>query len=127
MISFQEVLELHELSIIDFGGSDGIRDIDMLESAVERPKATFDGTELYPTPFQKAAAIFESIIKNHPFVDGNKRTAWLACIAILRLNNYRFIIVENVAYNFVIKVASSHLDFEEIVSFIETSTIRINP
>ncbi len=126
MISFQEVLELHELSIIDFGGSDGIRDINMLESAVERPNATFDGKELYATSFQKAAAIFESIIKNHPFVDGNKRTAWLACIAILRLNNYRFAIEEKVAYDFVIKVASSHLDFEEIASFIETNTRRIN-
>jgi death-on-curing protein len=85
MISFQEILELHELSIIDFGGSHGIRDIDMLQSAVERPSATFDSTELYTTPIQKAAAIFESIIKNHPFVDGNKRTAWLACFTMLRL------------------------------------------
>ena len=122
MVSFQEVLELHEFSIIDFGGSHGIRDIDMLESAIERCNATFDGQELYPTGFQKAAAILESIIKNHPFVDGNKRTAWLACFVIIKLYNHKLTLSEKEAYDFVIEVASSHMEFDYIVSFIEKNT-----
>ncbi len=125
MISSQEILELHDLSIIDFGGSHGIRDIDMLQSAVERPSATFDSTELYITPFQKAAAIFESIIKNHPFVDGNKRTAWLSCFTMLRLYHYKIIASEEDAYYFVIEVASSHMDFDNIVEWIEQHSTKI--
>jgi death-on-curing protein len=125
MISFQEILELHELSIIDFGGSHGIRDIDMLQSAVERPSATFDSTELYTTPIQKAAAIFESIIKNHPFVDGNKRTAWLACFTMLRLYEYKLFVSQTDAYNFVIEVASSHMEFDNIVEWIEQHATKI--
>ncbi len=122
MITIQEILELHEFSIIEFGGSHGIRDIEMLKSCIERPEATFDSIELYPLPSQKAAAILESIIKNHPFVDGNKRTGWLACFTIMKWSGYKFSLNEEQAYDFVIRVASSHLDFEEIVSFIEANT-----
>ena len=90
MISLKEVLYLHEQSIKDFGGSHGIRDHGLLESAIERPNATFGGEELYPTIFLKAAALLESIVKNHPFVDGNKRTGWLACNATMILFDYKF-------------------------------------
>ena len=125
MITITQVLRLHELSILDFGGSQGIRDIDLLESAVDRLNATFDSIGLYPSSFEKAAAILESIIKNHPFIDGNKRTGWLACCTVLRFDNYKFLIKQTDAYNFVIKVASSHLEFEEIVSFIKANTKHI--
>jgi death-on-curing protein len=75
MITLDEVLLLYSLSINDFGGSHGIRDMGLLKSAVERPDATFDSESLYATFFAKAAAILESILKNHPFVDGNKKLA----------------------------------------------------
>ena len=83
----------------------------------------FGGIDLYKTPFEKAAAILESIIKNHPFVDGNKRTGFISCCAILLRDGYELIATETDAYDFVIKVASSHLEFEEIVSFIENHSI----
>ena len=125
MITLSHVLRLHELSIIDFGGSSGIRDKELLESAVERINATFDSVSLYPSSFEKAAAILESIIKNHPFIDGNKRTGWLACCAVLKYDNYKFSLNQIEAYDFVIKVASSHLEFEEIVTFIESNSVHI--
>lgn len=125
MITIQEVLYLHEQSIKDFGGSNGVREQGMLESAIERPNATFAGEELYPTIFLKAAAILESIVKNHPFVDGNKRTGWLACIAIMRSAKYKFVLGENEAYDFVIKVASSHLELEDIALFIELHSVSL--
>jgi len=72
MISKDFVLRLHQLSIHLWGGSDGVRDISSLESGIIRPYQTFGGENLYNDVFGKAAAIIESIIINHPFVDGNK-------------------------------------------------------
>ena len=70
------VYEIHEVVIAETGGLVGLRDAAMLHSAVARPFATFDSQELYPTDFEKAAALFHSLIKSHPFVDGTKRTAF---------------------------------------------------
>ena len=72
MILIEDILLLHYLSIEEFGGSHGIRDEQLLHSAIARPYQSFDGQELYPTPIEKAAALCESIIVNHPFIDGNK-------------------------------------------------------
>ena len=83
MIEKLQVLRLHELSIIKYGGSYGIRDENLLESAIARPFQTFDDQDLYIEIYQKAAAICESIIINHPFVDGNKRTGLLVIAFIL--------------------------------------------
>ena len=74
MIELRDVLNIHNILIDKFGGSKGVRDQDSLESAIHRPFATFDNQDLYPTPADKSAAILESILINHPFVDGNKRT-----------------------------------------------------
>ncbi len=74
MISLDDILELHKRSIQDYGGASGIRDIGLLESAIARPFQIFEDKDLYMSPYEKAAALGESIIANHPFVDGNKRT-----------------------------------------------------
>ena len=73
MIDLEEVLKLHEIAIDKFGGSKGVRDQTLLESALNRPFATFEGKDLYQTVEEKASAVLESIVKNHPFHDGNKR------------------------------------------------------
>ena len=77
MISREEVLAIHDILLSRFGGRQGVRDQVLLDSAINRPFQTFDGQELYPSPIDKASALFESIITNHPFVDGNKRTAYV--------------------------------------------------
>lgn len=85
MISTEEVLKIHKLLIDQFSGSHGVRDKSSLSSAISRPFATFDQKELYPEPIDKAAAILESIVTNHPFIDGNKRTGYvLARLMLLR-------------------------------------------
>jgi death-on-curing protein len=86
MIDIKDVLNIHNILIDKFGGSKGIRDIGLLESAINRPFATFDNKDLYPTPTEKAAAILESILINHPFLDGNKRTAYVLMRLILLEN-----------------------------------------
>ena len=83
MIALDDILELHKRSIADYGGLNGIRDIGLLESAIARAYQTFEGNDLYPTPYEKAAALGESLITNHPFIDGNKRTGMAAMYALL--------------------------------------------
>ena len=77
------VYEIHEVIIAETGGIVGLREATMLHSAVARPFASFGGQELYPTDFEKAAALFHSLIKSHPFMDGTKRTAFAATLYFL--------------------------------------------
>ena len=79
MISIEEVEKLHSLLIERFGGTDGIRDDSALRSSLARPFQTFDNAELYPNVIQKAASLIESLVNNHPFIDGNKRTGYTCC------------------------------------------------
>lgn len=74
MIHLEDVINIHEFLIDKFGGSHGIRDVSLLKSALARPFQTFDQVDLHKSHVEKAAALIESIITNHPFVDGNKRT-----------------------------------------------------
>ena len=93
MIRLEQVLIFHTRLIEIFGGTEGIRSLELLKSALARPFQTFDGEDLYNTPFQKAAAIAESITGNHPFVDGNKRMGYV--LMRLLLNQYDLDIVSS--------------------------------
>ncbi len=77
MITAKEAAEIHKILIDKFGGSSGIRDEGALESAIIRPFQTFEDNELYPNIVDKAAALIESLLMNHPFIDGNKRTGYV--------------------------------------------------
>lgn len=87
-LTIDEVLVIYDHVMNKWGGGLGIRDIGALESAVAQPRATFGGTELYPTLIEKAAALGFSLIQNHPFVDGNKRTGHAAMELFLVLNGH---------------------------------------
>ena len=82
------VYEIHELIITETGGLPGFREATLLHSAVARPFATFGGQDLYPTDFEKTAALFHSLIKSHPFMDGTKRTAFAAALFLLESLGY---------------------------------------
>jgi len=125
MISLEEVLQLHELSIRDFGGKEGIRDLGLLESAITRPYQTYNNLELYPSVFSKAAALIESVVKNHPFIDGNKRTGFLVTFVFLYRSQYELTSSEQGAYEFVMKIASSEISFEEIVNWLKQHSSTI--
>ena len=119
MIELQDVLNIHNILIDKFGGSKGVRDHGSLESAINRPFATFEKDDLYPTPSDKAAAILESILINHPLVDGNKRTAYV--LMRLILHNYGFDIFadQDDKYEMVISASKGDLRFDEIKQWIE--------
>ncbi len=119
MIDINEVTKIHDILIEKFGGAKGIRDKGTLESAINRPYQTFDGQELYPTPVDKGAAIFESIISNHPFIDGNKRTAYVLMRLVLKENNMDIDLGQDQKFDFVIKAAKGELTYDQIRMWIQ--------
>lgn len=122
MITKEIILRLHELSIKEYGGSHGLRDEGLMESAIARPYQTFGGDDLYPTPIEKAAAIAESVIINHPFVDGNKRTGFLAMLAVLDGADIVLTAEKDEIYSLVIDISTGSKSFEEIVEWLKKNT-----
>ena len=110
---------IHDLLIEEFGGMKGIRSEELLDSAVSRMSASFDGKNLYKTVFEKTAALFESLCKNHPFLDGNKRSAFVCAVTFLEINGYETVFDKDDAENFVLRVATSKVKFQEIVNFLK--------
>jgi death-on-curing protein len=119
MISIQETVYIHNLLIKTFGGSSGVRDFQALESALSRPFQTFDNVELYPSVIEKAASLFESLLANHPFVDGNKRTGYVLMRLFLKKNGMDIIADEETKYQFVIDVASGVKRYDDILIWLE--------
>lgn len=126
MTELKDVLKIHDILIDKFGGSKGGRDYGSLESALNRPFATFDNKELYPTPSEKAAAIFESILINHPFIDGNKRTAYVLMKLILFDYGLDIDANENDKYIMVISASTGDMRFDEIKNWIQTRLQKKN-
>jgi len=94
-----------------------------LESALSRPYQTFDGQDLYPAAVDKAAAIFESIISNHPFVDGNKRTAYVLMRLLLKHEMQDIEATEEEKFSFVIKSAKGDMSIEDVKTWIKSKLV----
>ncbi len=109
-----QVLFLHHRLTEETGGTSGVRDLALLESAVARPRATFDEHDLYPDLFSKAAALMESIVLNHPFVDGNKRCGIAAAGLFLLLNGVSLTATNDQLEAFTWSVAEGALDHAAI-------------
>ena len=122
MILKEDVLILHELSVQSYGGSHGIRDIGLPKGAIARPFQTFGGEDLYPTMYEKAAALGESLIINHPFLDGNKRTGILAVAAFLLESGFEINSSEEELYNFTIDISTGTLKFDDIFLWLKNNT-----
>jgi death-on-curing protein len=117
-LSLAEVLDLHERLIATSGGTGGIRDIHLLESAVYQPRVTFDQTDLYPDMISKAAALCHSLIINHPFIDGNKRVGHAAMETFLILNGFEIDADIDEQERLVLHIASGKLSREEFTSWL---------
>lgn len=122
MILIEDFLKLHDFSINDYGGAVGIRDIGLLESAIPRPFQTFDGEDLYKTSIKKAAALGKSLIINHPFIDGNKRTGMLGMFTLLLEYDLIVKASEQAAYDFTIQISTGEIKFNEIVLWLKNNT-----
>jgi death on curing protein len=122
MISLKETEEIHSLVIEMFGGSHGIRDHNALESALARPFQTFANQDLYSNILQKAASLIESVLVNHPFIDGNKRTGYILMRMFLIQNGLDITANQEEKYDFVIKIALGDIKFDEIVIWLDKNT-----
>jgi death on curing protein len=125
MISITEVEIIHTILINRFGGAHGIRDIEALKSAIARPFQAFDNTDLYPTLLEKAASLIESILVNHPFVDGNKRSGYMLLRIFLLSNNLDLSASQDNKYEFVIGVASGILKYDGILAWLKLNTKEV--
>ncbi len=120
-INVEDVIDYHNEIINEFGGSHGIRDLGLLISAVEMPKATMFGEDLHPTIFDKAAAYLFHIICNHPFIDGNKRSGTVVALTFLSCNEIILKYDSLELEELVVKVAESKVKKEEIALFFQNA------
>jgi len=118
MIDLIIVQNLHEVLIQRFGGGSGIRDMGALHAAIARPYATFEETDLYPTAIDKASAILESILINHPFIDGNKRTGYALMRLYLLKAGLDISANQDEKYSLVIAASKGEFRFDEIKTWL---------
>lgn len=114
----EKVLLLHQMIVQETGGSIGVRDIDLLESALNNAYATFDGEELYKTKEEKAASLGFSLISNHAFVDGNKRIGVYVMLTFLEAEGIKMNCSNSDVVNLGLSVASGDMKFAEILEWI---------
>lgn len=117
-LTTNQVLLLHSELISEFGGLDGIRDLGMLESAINAPFQTFSRQDVYPSIQQKAARLCYGLVKNHPFVDGNKRIGVHVMLVFLALNKIELDYTQEELYSIILDVASSKSNFEDLTTWI---------
>jgi len=117
-VTLAEVLELHRMLIEQSGGSAGLRDLGALESAVAQPRMSFGGRDLYPSLVEKAAALCFSLVKNHPFVDGNKRVGHAAMETFLVLNGFEIAAPVEEQERLILGLAAGEIRREELVEWL---------
>lgn len=120
-LSRDEALAIHSTLLERFGGPSGVRDLGLLESALYRPR-----TGHYKDLAEMAAALFESLIMNHPFVDGNKRVAFFATDVFLRMNGYKLKVDANNAHRFLIGLLENHrCTFDKLLPWIRKHVVKL--
>lgn len=123
-ITLAEIIEINFDQVASFGGTPGVRDEGLLESAISQPQATFGGEYLHSTIYAQAAAYLYHIAMNHPFIDGNKRTAFAAMDTFLLLNGYALNLTDEQAYAMVIQVARGMMSNEELTDSLEKCVVK---
>ncbi|OGG01644.1 hypothetical protein A2W14_07140 [Candidatus Gottesmanbacteria bacterium RBG_16_37_8] len=123
-IKIEEIVAIHERMIEIGGGREGIRDFTLLHSACERPKATFSGQLLYSNIWFQAAALIQSLIRNHPFNDGNKRTGYFSTVRFLNLNGYELEAKKKQIIGFTLSIDIKKLNVEQISSWLKKQAKR---
>ena len=123
-LTLAEVLEIHEDQITRYGGSPGLRDLDLLKSALGMPQATFGGDFFHADVFEIAAAYIFHIVKDHPFIDGNKRAGAVSALVFLALNGYDFAAPGDAFAEIVIALAAGEMTKADIAIFLRKWATR---
>ena len=124
-LTLEQVLTIHDDQIDRYGGNHGFRDLGLLQSSVYRPQATFGGEDLYPSLFEKAAALIHSLLLNHAFVDGNKRTAMTSGTVFLELNDYSLVVSQQEFYSTAYKIEEKKMNLEQIVAWLKKHSKKL--
>lgn len=122
-LSLEHVLNIHDAMIERFGGLAGIRDMNLLLSALEAPKASFDGCDFYPSVYEKAAVYLYHIVRNHPFNDANKRTAYFITLLFLEANTSYIEFKRTELEHIVVLTAQGKISKEQLSFFLETGKL----
>lgn len=117
--SKRQLLLLHEALIQQTGGSPEIRDTGLLDSAWSAPLQTFDGKELYPSILEKATRLAFGLIRNHPFVDGNKRIGTHAMLVLLKLNGLQLLYDDEELITIILGIASGEKNDEALLTWLQ--------
>ena len=120
LLTVDEIIYLHSKLVARTGGSDGLRDKDLLESAVFSPLGGFGDEEAYPTIEEKAARLMYSLVNNHAFIDGNKRIGVVVMLTTLRLNEIKLKYTQTELMELGLKTASGNADYNSILTFIKS-------
>ena len=123
-LTFDETIEIHAYQIAHFGGSDGLRSPDMVESAIGMPSSTFSGEYLHPTVPDMAAAYLFHLVENHPFLDGNKRVGTMSALVFLELNGYDFDASDDELTDVVLQVAGGKMPKDALSRFFRQHSRR---
>jgi death-on-curing protein len=123
-LDVKRVLRVHARVIEKSGGDPGVRDLGLLDSAVAQPRAGFDGKDLHPELADKAAALAYSLVKNHPFSDGNKRTGYAAMMMFLSRNGHTIRSSIDERESVFLQLAAGQLDRETFVMWVHDRIIR---
>lgn len=123
-LEYRQTLLIYRRVIEEIGGDPGLRDEGLLLAALARPKASFDGQDLYPTLFEKAGALAESIARSHPFVDGNKRMA-LACLrTMLKINGYQVIVSQDAKVQLILQIVEKRMTVQDVAEWLQRHSRR---
>jgi death on curing protein len=125
LVSLEGLVWMHTVAVGEFGGSNGIRNRGLLESALAHPLPSSGGKNLYDTPFKRVAALAESLVLNHGFVDGNKRTAMYAMAAWLEREGYVIEAERGALRDLALSIASHELSMERIAAWLEQRSNQI--
>jgi death-on-curing protein len=123
-LTLNELLQLHYRVVEQSGGSAGIHSIEALESALAQPRMTFGAKDLYPTIIEKSAALGFSLIRNHPFVDGNKRTGHAAMEVFLLLNGYEIDASVDEQERIVLQLAAGELSRKAFRDWLQAHVVK---
>ena len=118
LLTKEQILMLHEKLIDRYGGTHGVRDNALLDSAVFSPNQTFDGNDIYPTVKEKAVRLCYGLVQNHPFHDGNKRIGALALLVTLDLNGITLSATNQELTGIILSVASSSAFDQDLLSWV---------
>ena len=125
-LTAEQVLAMHRELIAEYGGTDGLLDRNLFESALEMPFQTFDGSDLFPSVQQKAVRLGFGLIMNHPFFDGNKRIGTHVMLVTLAMNEIELVYSQEELYETILEVASGNLSYDGLLEWVLIHEIIIS-